>query len=436
MTGRMDAQNALIGSILIDSRCLPVVLQQVRSEDLTGIHRLIFDTAARMAATTGSFQGIDPVTIMQNISHEDFSDREELRRFMAELMEITPTAANAGNYARIVRDEGRKAMIHETAREMLECKELPALRRMLHQASEAAMDRRSSVTTTMAEGLTAFYDRLDDGREWLRWPFPGFDDKIFARLGDYIVLGAESSVGKTAIALQLALYWAKQGKKVGFFSLETDDADIVDRMTAGLLGLDMQTILRNKLTDVHLAALAHIGSQVSALPLSIVNASGMTAADIATRTLTDGYDIILVDYLQLIEPDGGNTREREIGRISAALKNFGRQSKVTVFVLSQLNRAPGEEVPTLDRLRDSSQIRNDGDLIFLLYLKKPNAAEDSEDYGVRTLRIAKNKRGPLYHKNLKFDGPRQLFYPAGDKAPRLLFRLPTLEQMGFANEMR
>ena len=120
MTGRMDAQNALIGSILIDSRCLPVVLQQVRSEDLTGVHRLIFDTAARMAATTGSFQGIDPVTIMQHISHEDFPDREELRRIVMELMEITPTAANAGRYAQIVRDEGRKAMIHETARQMLE----------------------------------------------------------------------------------------------------------------------------------------------------------------------------------------------------------------------------------------------------------------------------------------------------------------------------
>lgn len=423
-----DAQNAVIGSILIDARCLPGVLRNVRAEDFTGIHRLVFEAATSIAAESGRFESIDFVTLMDRIPQEAYPDQSGLRKFLVQLMELTPTAANAEHYARIVRECGCKNRIHEAARQMQEVEDLPQLRRILHQASETAMDRHDSVTTTIGEGLAAFYNRCCDGREWLRWPFPGFDDHIFARLGDYIVIGAESSVGKTAIALQLALYWAKQGKRVGFFSLETDDSDIVDRMTAGLLGLDMQRILRNQLTDADYTALAHIGSQVARLPLSIVNATGMTAADIAARTLIDGYDIILVDYLQLVEPDGGATREREIGRISASLKNFGRQANVTVLVLSQLNRNTGEEVPTLDRLRDSSQIRNDGDLIFLLYLKKPNATQDSEDYGVRTLRIAKNKRGPLCYKNLKFDGPRQLFYPATDKAPQLLFRLPTMEQ--------
>ena len=424
----LEAQNAVLGAILIDSRCLPAVLKHVRADDFAGVARLIFESAVRLATANGGFAEIDVVQILDGIPHEAYPDRDALRGYALELMEITPTAANAEHYARIVREHGARARIHDAAREMLECQELPALRRMLHQAAASVTDSHSSVTTTMSEGLTRFFNRLDDGREWLPWPFANLKDKLFARLGDYIVLGAESSVGKTAMALQLALFWASRGKRVGFFSLETDDTDIMDRLIAGLLGLDMQTILRNRLSQPQLDALTYVAGQISQLPLAIVNATGMTAADIATRALIDGYDIILVDYLQLVEPDGGSTREREIGRISAALKNFGRSSDTTVVVLSQLNRSQGEDVPTLDRLRDSSQIRNDGDLIFLLYLKKPNATEDSEDFGVRTMRIAKNKRGPIAHITLKFDGPRQIFYPAADKAPTLLFRLPKTEQ--------
>lgn len=430
---RLEAQGAVLGSILIDARCLPAVLKIVHAGDFTEPHRLIFDAAADLYARKGNETIIDPVTIAANISHEQFPDRDRLRQFMVELMEITPTAANAERYAQIVRDESRKAQIHAACGEMLNCHELPQLRRILYQTSEAVADRRSSVTTTMAEALTGFYNRCDDGRAWLPWPFPNLRDKLFARLGDYIVLGAESSVGKTAMALQLATYWASKGYKVGFFSLETDDEDVSDRMLAGFLGLDMQTILRNQMTDAQYAALAHISGQIAAMPLVIVNANGMTVSDITTRALIEGFDIILIDYLQLIVPEKANTREQEVSRTSTALKNFGRSNKVTVVALSQFNRSSNSEegAPTLDRLRDSSQVRNDGDIIFLMSLKKPDAKDGDIDFGVRRFHVAKNKRGPRAHVHLAFDAPRQLFYPANEKGPKPLFRLPSVEQMTF-----
>lgn len=431
VTAKLEAQAAVVGSILIDSRCLPAVLKILHAEDFDEPHRTVFASAADLYARQGRDTIIDPVTIMQNISHEQWSDRDRLRQFFTELMEVTPTAANAERYAGIVRDERRKAQIHDACNEMLGVHDLPQLRRMLHQTAEAVTDRRCSLTTSMAEGLTDFYNRLDDGRAWIPWPFPQLRDKLFSRLGDYILLGAESSVGKTAIALQLATFWASKGQRVGFFSLETDSEDLMDRMLAGFLGVDMQTILRNQLTGPEYDALAYISAQITQMPLTLVSASGMSAEDIATRSLIEGFDIILIDYLQLIQPGNARTREQEVARTSLALKQFGRTNGVTVVVLSQLNRSMDDGPPTLDRIRDSSQPRNDSDIAFLLSLVK--ATPEEPEKGVRLLHIAKNKRGPTANIKLSFDAQKQLFYPKGAGGPAPLFRLPKTEQMAIGD---
>lgn len=425
---RREALDAVVGSVLIDARCLPGVLNILHADDLTGPHRVVFAAAADLFARKGMDGGIDPVTIMNNIPHEVWEDRQGLRQFCMELMEVTPTAANAVRYAQIVRDQARVEQIHAACEEMQGLHELPQLRRLLSQTAEAVTDRRSSVCTTMAEGLTAFYNRADDGRAWLQWPFPQLRGKLFSRAGDYILLGAESSVGKTAMALQLATFWASKGHKVGLFSLETDAVDLMDRMLAGILGVDMQTILQNRLSQEAWDALAFVSARIAALPVTLVEASGMSAEDIATRALLDGFDIILVDYLQLIVPGKGRNREQEVAQTSLSLKQFGRSNGVTVVMLSQLNRSrDDEEKPDLDRIRDSSQPRNDADIAFLMSLVKPTNEEPEK--GVRLLQVAKNKRGPLANLRLAFDAKKQLFYPKGADGPTPLFRLPTTEQM-------
>lgn len=425
----IDAQNAVLGSILIDSRCLPVVLKHVGPEDFSpGYHSLLFRTAVMLFSTN---QAIDPVLILNNIPEDAVADRSDLRRFAMDLMQITPTAANAEHYATIVRQHGVLARIHEAADELLRTTDVSEARQIINRVSAASMAQRNTGTTTMAEGLVGFFDRLDDGREWLKWPFRNFGKHLFVRLGDFVVLGAESSVGKTALALQLATFWAFHGKRVGFYSLETDDEDVMDRLMAGFLGTDMKQILLGHLTDQDLTNAAYITAKASALPFDIKGAAGMTASDITTDALIHQYDIILVDYLQLVEPEGGATREQEIGKISRKFKSFGRSAKVTVVALSQLNRDVTAEHPTVDRLRDSSQIRNDADLILLMSLEKQ---ENNEKTPKRRLQIGKNKRGPLTYAVLKFDGPRQLFYDTADSGPKPLFPLPKVEQMTLTRE--
>lgn len=430
------AQQAVLGSILIDSRCLPQVLRIVEPAHFEEPNRYLYSVIVDMFARS---QRVDPVFVIEAALRGDCPmDHQALRSYILQLMEITPTAANAEWYAQVVRDHACVNLIHREAAALAGIHDLAELRERLNSMSVSVMDRRSSDTHTMAQAMQRFFERYGEDRNWLPFPFSALNNNLCTRSGDYILLGAESSVGKTALAIQMATYWAAKGKRVTFFSLETDDEDIEDRMMSGFLGVDMQAILRQQLTDTQKTQAAHVASAAAPMPYGIVNAVGFTAADICARCMTERTEIAVIDYLQLIRPSGASSRygrEREVAQISMDLKNFGRRSGVTLFILAQLNAEHYEAVPTLDRIRESKQPRMDADIGFLLFIKKTEDGRDDPD-GKRILKLDKNKRGPKAHVTLCFDGPSQLFYPSNTKGPKPLFRLPTPEQMGFANEMR
>ena len=429
---RLEAQQTVLGSILIDSKCLPAVLRIVRPEHFEGVDQFLFRVMQELYLRCGSTQQVDPVLVLEACRRADCPiEHDRLRDYIMQLMEITPTAANVTRYAAIVREHARVAQIHRQAAEMMQVQDLSVLRRMLSQTAEAAMDRQAAGTLSLSQSLRNFFEGYSQPTNFLPWIFPALQRNLRSRRGDYILLGAESSVGKTAISLQLAGFWASKGIKVDFFSLETGPEDLRDRLLAGFLGVDMAAILDRQLTDEQLAQAAHVSSMASQLPLGIVDACEMTVADIVTRAMTDGVDIAIIDYLQLIPAHAGSTREREVAEISMAIKNAGRRTGITFLVLAQLNADNSMDEPTLDRIRESKQPRMDADLGFLLYWKKEFAAKDDPDYQKRMLKIAKNKRGPLAKVTLSFDGPTQLFYQSNQNGPKPLFRLPTVEQMGF-----
>lgn len=408
----ITAQQAVIGSMLIDSKAIPLAMNKCQSADFTPPQQILFDTIRQMFVSRGGIEGIDPVSILAAVPEANFRDRKQLREWIVQLVDITPTAANVERYADLCRQHRAVAQIQETARALLETKDLARMRELLGEASAAAMDRRDSRVVGMKAAMVSFFERLSSPRQWLRWPFPGMDRYIFARPGDFIILGAESSVGKTAMALQLATYWSRCGKNVGFFSFETDEEDITDRLMAGFMGVNMYQILRGDLMDADYRNAAQISMHVSQLPFTVIDASGMTVADISARTLIDGFDIILVDYLQLITPESGHTRAEEVAKISRALKHLGRSTKTAIVALSQLRRDEDQQHPTNDRLLESGQLRNDADIIILLSLENKK-----EPDGQRRFQVSKNKRGKLTYATLKFDGGRQLFYDALYKEP-------------------
>lgn len=225
------------------------------------------------------------------------------------------------------------------------------------------------------------------------------DENLFAEPGDLIVLGGYPSAGKTLLAAQFAYEMATaQCKRVGIFSLETSDRKLYDRVATYAAELDFDAVKSARLSDSELDTVAALGARDDRVQLDVIPVSGMSPMDIRAVSLSRRYDVIFIDYLQLLN-SSGRDRYEKITNISLALKQLGRDTGITVVALSQLSRPEKgrRSAPTLASLRESGQIEQDADIVMLLYL------EDEENpSGNRTLNVAKNKDGELGHFRLGF----------------------------------
>ena len=216
-----------------------------------------------------------------------------------------------------------------------------------------------------------------------------------------------------ALALQLA-YRQAETLRVGFYSLETSRAKLMDRLVAGAAGVELGSIKRGTLSEQQWQMVAGSGRELRSRGLELVEASGMTVQDIQADALAHRYEAVYVDYLQLVEPETRKaTRTEQVGAISRGLQHLAHRHGILVVALSQLSRAEkeksrgGERVvePTMADLRESGQIEQDADAVLLLYLEDPARPAKSR----RVLKLAKNKDGERGRMFLAFDGPFQRF---------------------------
>lgn len=396
MTGDkwLDAQYSVLGSVLISPEVAPRVLQETRETDYAGACRTVYGAIKELFLSGAP---IDPVSVAARLGGE-------YRSFLAQLMEITPTAANIDTYLRITRDQARSAALRELGRQMAEESDPGKLRALMAQANGAAIDRPAVKITTMHDALQSFFERKSRETTYLTWPIAEFNSRIFSELGDLIIIGGRPSSGKSAWALQCAWFWA-QKYKVGFFSLETSDNRLFDRHMSALAGISMRDIKRSRITDDDWARIANMADGICQRPMEIIEAAGMDVADVRAVTMMQGYQIILVDYLQLLQGSGGS-RYEQVTDISIALHTMARSLGVTVVALSQLAREDkkSNRAPDMDSLRESGQIEQDADIVMLLSQDK-----DSTD---RELWVRKNKEGTCFQAKLAFDGDHQTFTKA------------------------
>lgn len=397
MTGDkwLDAQYSVLGSVLISPEVAPQVLQETRETDFDGPCRTVYK-AIKALFLAG--QPIDPVSLAARLG-------DGYRRFLAQLMEITPTAANIGAYLRITREQSRTAALRELGKQMAEETDPEKLRALMAQANGATVDRPGVRVYTMGELLQRFYQRQATKAEYLSWPIQELDYRLYAEPGDFIVFGGRPSSGKTAWTLQCARHWAKR-YKVGFFSLETNEDKITDRFVASAAQISMRDIKRRTIGAADSEHLCQIAGSLAETAVEIIPAAGMTVADIRAVTMMHGYQLIIVDYLQLIIGRGGS-RTEEVTGISIGLHTMAQSLGVTVVALSQLSRPEdkkGSRAPDLDSLRESGQIEQDADIVMML-----NETKDSTD---RELWVRKNKEGTCFQARLAFDGDHQTFTKA------------------------
>lgn len=388
----LEAQYSVLGSALIESRVVPTIMSETTEDDYYGKCRSVYN-AIRKVFLQGA--PVDPVSVLAVLGKEYSS-------FLAQLMEITPTAANVVHYIQLCREQARVLMIRELAKQLEEADSSEEVRDLMEKANGLMVDRRSRRAVNMSEALRSFMDRHTGQVSYLSWPIREFNEHIFVEAGDFIIIGAEPSVGKTAFSLQCAWHWARD-IKVGFFSFETSSEKLFDRKMASLVGVQMQNIKNNTITDQEWERICASTDEITTRKLELIPAAGMTTADIRAKIMEAGYQLVIVDYLQLISSRGYN-RYEQVTNISIDLHNMAQSLGVTIVALSQLSRSDDDRAPKNSDLRESGQLEQDADLIMMLQLEKKNHPS-----GNRKLFVTKNKEGECFVSVLAFDGTHQTF---------------------------
>ena len=407
----LEAEQALLGSILIDSRCVTDVIGIVRPEDFyLQQNREIFEAIYTMFNYS---ETIDPVTVLDKM-RELGTHRDNSRDYVLQLMEITPTAANAQRYANIVKDKamlrglGQAAtdineMVYDgvgTPAEMLESaeKKIYALRKgergdslehigtVLHKVFDHLTEL--SQTDSLIPGMSTGLRDLDTKTNGLN-------------KSDLMLIAARPAMGKTAFSLNIAMNVAKKyNKTVAMFNLEMSREQLGMRMLAIESFVDSQKMATGKLTEEEWGKLCMALSSLSQTDIRIDDNPSITVAEISAKCRRlDNLGLVMIDYLQLMNGSGygkgGENRVTVVGEISRSLKIMAKELNVPVICLSQLSRATEgrtDKRPILSDLRESGAIEQDADEVMFLY-RDEYYNPDTEDKGIAECILAKNRHG-------------------------------------------
>lgn len=398
MTGNtkdwLEAQVSVLGSVLLDGSLAGAVLLRTAPEDYSGAYRTIFEAVRTLFR---AHQPIDPVTVRGQLG-ADYSP------ILQQIMEVTPTAANWEAYVERMLEQSRLLRLQELADGIREAKTLEEARGLVSKANETLSLRQAARILPMRGSVPGFLERHRTEKQYLPWGFRELDRSLYCESGDFVILGGYPSAGKTALALASA--WRQsEDKRVGFYSLETSEYKLQDRAMTMISKVPFDRIKRNQLSEDDVCGAALAARQIDRHSLDLIQASSMTVDDIQALTLAKGYEIIYIDYVQLIRPtDSRRSRTEQVAQISMDLHRMAQDTGVTVVGLSQLSRDDGEKAPKMSSLRESGQLEQDADVVLLLYKEEPNHPRSR-----RCLKVAKNKEGEIFGVMLAFDGATQTF---------------------------
>ena len=409
----LEAEQAVLGSILIDSRCVADVIGIVRPEDFyLRQNREIFESIYTMFNFS---QTIDPVTVLDKMRELGYY-QDNSREYVLQLMEITPTAANAVRYASIVRD---KAMLRGLATAATEISETvynqvgtPA--EMLESAEKKIYALRKGERGDSLEHIGTILHKVFDHLTELSQSdsaIPGLstglrdlDAKIIGlNKSDLLILAARPAMGKTSFALNIGLNVAKKYRQtVAFFSLEMSREQLAMRLMSGESFVDSQKMATGKLSDDEWEKLCLASAALSQTDIRVDDNPAITVAEMnAKLRRVENLGLVIIDYLQLMNGSGygkgGDNRVQVVSEISRSLKIMAKELNVPVICLSQLSRGPESRTdkrPMMSDLRESGSIEQDADVVMFLY-RDDYYNKDSEEQNVAECIVAKNRHGEV-----------------------------------------
>ena len=423
----LEAEQAVLGSILIDSRCVADIVGIISPEDFyLKQNREIFETIYTMFNFS---QTIDPVTVLNKMKELGLY-QDNSRDYILQLMEITPTAANAARYANIVREKAMLRGLAQAATDISETvrSEVGTAAEMLESAEKKIYSLRKGERNDSLEHigtvLHKVFDRLTELSQsdslipGLSSGLRDLDTKINGlNNSDLLLVAARPAMGKSAFALNIAVNVAKKYKKtVAVFNLEMSREQLAMRLLASESFIEMQKLATGKLSEEEWGKLCMASAALSQTDIRIDDNPSVTVADINAKCRRlDNLGLVVIDYLQLMQGSGygknSENRVTVVGEISRSLKIMAKELNIPVICLSQLSRAVESRTdkrPILSDLRESGAIEQDADSVMFLY-RDEYYNENTEDKGLAECIVAKNRHGETGTVKMQWFGPYQTF---------------------------
>ncbi len=423
----LEAEQALLGSVLIDSRCLTDIIGIVRPEDFyLQQNREIYEAIYSMFNFS---QTIDPITVLEKLREMGFL-HDNSRDYIRQLLEITPTAANAVRYANIVKDTAMLRGLQDAGIEIVDTvqtqKGTPA--ELLEKAEKKIYALRKGEREDSLEhiGVTMHkvFDRLaeladsDSAIPGLSTGLMDLDRQINGlNKSDLLLVAARPAMGKTAFALNLCLNVAKKyNKTVAMFSLEMSREQLAMRLLSIESFVDGKKLQTGKLSPDEWNKISMAATALSQTDIRVDDNPSITVAEMNAKCRRlDNLGLIIIDYLQLMNGfgygKGGDSRVNVVSEISRSLKIMAKELNVPVICLSQLSRGPESRTdkrPMLSDLRESGAIEQDADSVMFLYRDEyynPN----TEEKGVAECIVSKNRHGEVGTVKLQWVPQYQTF---------------------------
>ena len=398
-------ENSVLGSLFIEPKLTGRTISQLRDSDfLNGRARLMWQTICQLYSE-GTVA--DPALVAGKLSSICPDIGSSIRDCMLEVI----TASNIWEYVAAVKEQGRLAQLQMCGFDLRNAGNMDEAQNILAKAQGLLVQKQRISRMDASEMLENFRQRHQSGKkpEYLSWSIPKLDNGLYTEAGDFVILGGYPSAGKTALALRFAWHMAET-KRVAFYSFETRTSKLADRLIATLAEIDLGAIKRNTVATYKWDRLRDMEDTIKRHQLTMVQAAGMTVQDIQADALENRYDVVFIDYLQLISTPKVTNRVEAVTGISLGLHQIAQANNITIVALSQLRRPDTgkgtgvEAAPTMSSLRESGQLEQDADTIMLIYRERP---EDPKSR--RILKIAKNKEGEIGKIYLNFDGATQTF---------------------------
>ena len=421
-----EAEQAVLGAMLIDADAAIKAVEMLEDTAFyRDNHRRVFRTMARVVERNDV---IDPVVLRDELERLGELEAAGGTDYIAELLDVVPTAANVEYHCRIVQDKALRRRLIEAGTGIVQAaydgpQEIDLL---LDQAEERVFEvsfqRGTNDVVRIKELMWKAMERIEArhrGDDSVRGVSSGFTDLDTKTNGfqksDLIIVAARPSMGKTSFCLNIAANAALEAQiPTAIFSLEMSRDQLVERLLASESFVDLSRLRSGKLRDDDYPKMSRAAGLLGTAPIWIDDTPALTLLEVRSkaRRLKAEHDIqlVIIDYLQLIRGTSRNeSRQEEISFISRSLKALARELETPVIALSQLSRAPeqrgGDRRPMLSDLRDSGAIEQDADLVMFIYRAEMYASllgqEDTHE-GEAELILAKHRNGPTGTMKLAF----------------------------------